>query len=216
MPLSPPFTDLGRIHDRAMPIETRLKRRGQQLTLRPVVPQDAELLAQLVEGMTPASRRNRFHGVVRLSPCHFDQMSVIDGLASLAWVVATEINGAERLIADARYVVEPDGQGAEFALMVTDCWQGQGVGAWAMQALQRAATNAGLQWMHAEVLRGNLPMLGLMQRCGFALSPDTEDDRVVKVQRRLGAPTAPGPVVQHGLRSWLRNAWPATTLAAAR
>ena len=202
-------------HGPATLVETRVQRKTPPLTLRPIQPKDADLLAQFVDGLAPAARRNRFHGAVRLSPSHFRQMSTIDPSHQLAVVVSTVVGGSEQLIADARYVVEPGGQGAEFALVVADRWQGQGVGAWAMQTLQRAATNAGLQWLHGDVLQDNLPMLGLMQRCGFALSPDAEDDRIVKVQRRLGTPALAHPGVKNALRAWLRHAWPPTMLAVA-
>lgn len=209
MPISRPPDPRDHIHhDPATRIETRVYRRARQLTMRPILPQDDKLLAQLLDGLTPETRRNRFHGAVRLSPNHLQQMSRVDHRRHLAMVVTTEVDGAERLIADARYVVEPGGDGAEFALVVADGWQGQGVGTWAMQSLQRAASNAGLHWLYGDILSGNLPMLSLMQRCGFALCPDAEDEQVVKAQRRLGPQGAPLSAVRHGLRSWLRRAWP--------
>lgn len=203
-------------HYPATLIETITRSRARPLTLRPILPQDADLLARLVDGLTPVTRRNRFHGAIRLSASHLQQMSALDYRNHLALVVTTEVDGAEQLVADARYVVDPGGRGAEFALLVADGWQRQGVGAWAMQSLQRAATKAGLQWLHGDVLRGNLPMLSLMQRCGFALSPHAEDDQMVKAQWRLGAQTVPPFTVKHSFRSWLRHAWPASVQAAAR
>ena len=203
-------------HYPATLIETRARSRARPLTLRPILPQDADLLARLVDGLAPATRRNRFHGAIRLSSSHLREMSALDYRNHLALVVTTEVDAEEQLIADARYVVDPDGRGAEFALLVADGWQRQGVGAWALQSLQRAATNAGLQWLHGDVLRGNLPMLGLMQRCGFALSPHAEDDQMVNAQWRLGAHTVPPSTVKHSFRWWLRHAWPASVQAAAR
>lgn len=217
MPLSQPPAPRYQIHHYpATLIETRVHRRARPLTMRPILPQDAKLLERMLDGLAPETRRNRFHGAIRLSSNHLLQMSNVDYRSHLAMVVTTEVDGAEHLIADARYVVEPGGDGAEFALVVADGWQCQGVGAWAMQSLQRAATNAGLQWLHGDVLNGNPPMLSLMKRCGFALSPDAEDEQVVKAQRRLGAQCVPLPVVRHGFRSWLRRAWPASHQALVR
>lgn len=203
-------------HYPATLIEIRVQSRARALTLRPILPQDAELLARLVDGLAPDTRHNRFHGAIRLSASHSRQMSALDYRNHLALVVTTEVDGAEQLLADARYVVDPGGRGAEFALLVADGWQRQGLGAWAMQSLQRAATKAGLQWLHGDVLRGNLPMLSLMQCCGFALSPHAEDDQMVKAQRRLGAQTVPPFTVKHSFRSWLRHVLPAGVQAAAR
>jgi RimJ/RimL family protein N-acetyltransferase len=217
MPFSQPPDPRDQIqHYPATLIETRVHRRSRQLTMRPILPQDAKLLAQLLDGLAPETRRNRFHGAIRLSSNHLQQMSHVDYRRHLAMVVTTEVDGAERLIADARYVVEPGGDGAEFALVVADGWQCQGVGTWAMQSLQRAGSNAGLQWLQGGVLNSNLPMLSLMQRCGFAQSPDAEDAQLVRVQRRLGSQGVPLPAMRHDLRSWLRSAWRARHPALAR
>ncbi len=197
-------------------VETRAAGPSRWLTLRPVLPQDADLLARLVDGLPPAARRHRFHGAVRLSAGRYRQMSTIDHRRQVALVVSTVIDGSEALIADARCVLEPGGQGADFALMVADRWQRQGVGTWAMQALQRAATAAGCQWLQGEVLQDNLAMLGLMRRCGFAFSPDVDDDRIVKVRCPLGVVAAPQPVPVQPFWSWLRQAWPAHPQAAVR
>ena len=218
MPLSQPPTPwrCQIPHDPAPVIETRVQRPARQLMMRPIRPQDVTLLQQFVDGLAPETRRNRFHGAIRPSANHLLQMSLVDPRHHLALVVTTEVDGTEQLIADARYIVEPGGHGAEFALVVADAWQRQGVGAWALQSLQRAATNAGLQWLQGDVLNGNLPMLSLMQRCGYALSPHADGGDVVKAQRRLGPLGLPPPTVKHRLRSWLRRAWPASHHALAR
>lgn len=202
-------------HYPASLIETRALVGGRVLTLRPILPQDDALLAMLVRELTPQARRNRFHGAVNLAAAHLHQMSNVDYQRQMAVVVTAQVNGTERLVADARYCVAPDGDSAEFALVVAEGWQRLGVGAWAMTALQQAATNAGLEWLQGDVLRGNLPMLGLMQRCGFVLCPDAEDDGVVKVQRRLGVRGGATPSARLGLRSWLKRAWPGNAFAMA-
>lgn len=197
-------------------IETRALAGSRLLTLRPVLPQDEELLAQLLRGLTPEARRYRFHGAVTLSAAHLQQMSSVDYQQQMALVVTAQVDGAEQLIADARYCVHPDGRSAEFALVVAERWQRLGVGAWAVRALQCAATTAGLEWLHGDVLRSNRPMLGLLQSRGFALTPDAEDDQMVNAQRRLGAPAVRLRPARHGLRSWLQQVWPDNAFAAIR
>lgn len=203
-------------HYPATLIETRALGRAGPLTLRPILPQDGELLGQLVSGLTPQARRNRFHGAVTLSAVHLQTMCCVDYQHQLAVVVTAQVDGAECLIADARYCVEHEGHGAEFALVVAERWQRLGVGAWAMRTLLHAATAAGLEWLHGDVLQGNAPMLALMQGCGFALCPDPEDDQIVRVQRRLGAPVVNLPRARHGLRSWFSLARPGIPFVPAR
>jgi GNAT superfamily N-acetyltransferase len=196
--------------------DPRLLTRIGILTLRPIQPQDGDRLATLLNGLAPASRRNRFHGAAIPGAAQVQAMTQPDPRRQPAWVVSAHMDGTEQLIADARYCVADDGLAAEFALVVGEPWQRLGVGAWAMHSLQRMATAAGLQWLEGDVLRSNLPMLGLMQRCGFALCPDPEDDQIVKVQRRLGfAPVRSLPRARSGLRAWLQQAWPAVATAAS-
>ena len=158
---------------------------SMRLLLRPVLPQDENLLSAFLLAQSAGARRNRFHAGVNPSPSLCRQMSHVDYRRQLALVVCTLANGVERLVAEARYSVADDGHSAEFALMVDERWQRRGVGAWALRALQLAATRAGLTWLEGEVLQGNQPMLRLAQRCGFACIPDPWDERLVRVQRRL-------------------------------
>ena len=108
------------------------------------------------------------------------------------------------MIADARYCLDDDGEGAEFALLVDESWQRHGIGGWALRTLQRGAAQAGLRWLQGDVLHDNAPMLALAQRCGFALSPDPQDERLMKAQHRLGAVTAESPRPR-GMWSWLQR-----------
>lgn len=163
---------------------------AQRLLLRPVQPQDDGLLAALVLAQSAAARRNRFHGAVKASARLGQQMSQVDPTRQLALVVCTQVGGAEQLVAEARYSMADDGQSAEFALLVDERWQRQGVGGWALRALQQAAAGAGITWLQGDVLQGNQAMLGLASRCGFACCPDPQDERLVRVQRRLAAADA--------------------------
>ena len=189
-------------------IDVRTLHDGARLTLRPVLPQDAELIAELIARLSPAGRRNRFHGAVQISADQVQRMSCVDYDRELAVVVTAREAGVERVIADARYCVDegagPDGaRGAEFALMVDERWQRRGLGGWAMAALRDAARAAGLHWLHGEVLSSNLPMLGLMRCCGLCCTPDLADDRLVQVQERLGV--GGRPTLRCASRSALRQ-----------
>ena len=168
---------------------------GTPLTLRAVQPQDAEALAALVARLSPAARRNRFHGAAQVSVNDARRMCRIEAPREVAFVITACENslgkGVECVVADARYCVDGnsdgrDSESAEFALMVDERWQRRGLGGWAMAALTDAAQTAGLHWLHGEVLSSNLPMLRLMRCCGLCCTPDPEDDSLVQVQERLG------------------------------
>lgn len=198
----------------ALLIQIRVQARVGPLTLRPILPQDEVLLAELLNGLSAPARRNRFHGAMKVSPAQLRQMSCVDYRRQLALVVTAQVDGAERLIVDARYCVLADGLSAEFALVVAEGWQRLGLGAWAMQSLEDAAAGAGLDCLNGDVLQANAPMLRLTERRGFALCPDPDDQQIVKVQRRLGRQARPLPRKRPGFRSWLQQAWLGRALAA--
>lgn len=165
-----------------------------------MLPQDDLLLAELLAGLSPAARRQRFHGLLKPSFVDVRAMCAADHRRDLALVVTTECGGLEHLIADARFRVAQDGQEADVALLVHEHWQREGIGTWLLQRLELAAWRAGLRWLSGSVLSDNQAMLALLLRCGYVLQPDPDDEGMVRAQRRVGArPLWPVPAA---------GAWP--------
>lgn len=160
---------------------------GSKLTLRPVLPQDDGLLGNMIQGLSRATRKNRFHGAVNaLSDETLQQMTCVDYRKHMAFVITAHEGNRERLVADARFVVDESGDSAEFAIVVDDNWQRLGLGERAIEALATAADRQGLSWLHGSVLSANAPMLSLVQRCDFSCTPDRNEEHLVCIERRLG------------------------------
>jgi len=73
----------------------------------------------------------------------------------------------ERFIAVGRYAPNPDGETAEFALVVADAWQGKGLGRMLLERLCQYAKAAGYRALYGHILQANHAMLDLAQRLGF-------------------------------------------------
>lgn len=172
-------------------IESWTLRNGQRATLRPVLPQDDVSEQAFVAALSVASRRNRFHGAVNgLSTARAEAMTNIDYQSHMGFVVTVLEGDTERVIADARYVMNDTGDSAEFAVVVADAWHGLGLGRRLISALCKCAHRAGARWLYGEVLAGNRDMLVLMQRCGFSAVPHPADDGLVKVERSVAEPAS--------------------------
>jgi acetyltransferase len=177
--------------------------RGEQLVLRPVLPQDQGLLKDFFESLSPRSRRLRFHGAMKgLSPQALALMSEVDPARQLALVVTFVSEGVETLVADARYVVDETGQGGEFAIAVSDVWQRRGIASRALAGLVKAARLQGLEWLWGEVLDDNAAMQALMAQTGFFRGATVAHD-IVRFERNVAHDLAPPSAPRRGPRAML-------------
>ena len=192
-------------------IDVRRFADDRRLTLRPVMPQDNRLLADLINRMSERSLSHRFPNAQL--PATADELAglvCIDYRRHLAMVVAVHEGGRERLVAEARYLIDADGQSAEFMLMVDDGWQRQGIATWLLHALSDAARLAGVSWMRCDVLADNVPMLALLRRHRFCCTADRGDGDIVHAETRSRAlvarASAPRPRPLARALRWLESA----------
>jgi acetyltransferase len=159
-------------------------RDGRRTVVRPARAADAPLLQQLVRGLSPQSRRNRFFGPVReLSPAQLDRITHFDATTGLA-LVAIAGGDAPRIVGIAENAVY-DPPFAEFAVVVADDWQRQGLGERLMALLLTHAARTGVAAVQGLVMATNGPMLALASKLGFAFLEDADPD-LVWIERRLG------------------------------
>ena len=158
-----------------------------QVTVRPVRPEDADMVQEFVRGMSDESRYFRFMDTIReLSSSMLIRFTQIDYDREMALLATVEgENGREQEIGVARYVTNPDGETVEFALAVSDEWQKHGIGPRLMTALIECAQAKGYRAIVGDVLSANDKMLKLMTILGFAIHPHPEDNAVKRVIKPL-------------------------------
>ncbi|MEW5973531.1 MAG: bifunctional acetate--CoA ligase family protein/GNAT family N-acetyltransferase [Pseudomonadota bacterium] len=159
---------------------------GRDILLRPIRPEDAELEQAFVRGLSEESRYLRFmRAIEELTPEMLVRFTQIDYDREMAFVALFEKDGQEEEIGVARYSVEPDGESAEFAVVVADAWHGLGVGTLLLEALIESARQRGVRELIGEVLPRNRSMLALADRLGFSRQMLESDEDLVRVSRRL-------------------------------
>lgn len=159
---------------------------GYDVTVRPMRPEDAELVQSFVRTMSEQSRYFRFMEAVReLSPSMLSRFTQIDYDREMALVASVEEGGKEVQIGVARYAINPDGKSCEFALAVTDAWQGRGMGHRLMNRIMEIAREHGLEVIEGDVLAKNNNMIDLAKSMGFTIEAVEDDPAVRKMTRRL-------------------------------
>jgi acetyltransferase len=158
---------------------------GTPVTIRGIRAGDAALEARFVRELSARSRRLRFmDGMRELTPRQVERFTQPDSRRELALValappkgtVGDRTDGAgdghgESIVAVARYVVDADAQGCEFAIVIADAWQHHGLGRYLLARLIGLARGAGLTTMRGTVMAENAAMLGLARRLGFGVTP---------------------------------------------
>jgi acetyltransferase len=188
---------------------------GRRVTVRPVLPQDAELEQALVRALSPASRYQRFFAPIRELPEGWLQrLTQIDYRQQQAFIVETFVGEQALAVAEGRYVLDASGEACEFAVVVADDWQHLGLARRLMHCLLQSAAQAGLKRMFGDVLATNRAMLSLARSLGFAVvrHPDggAQVHRVqIDLERLDASASRPGGGLT-ALAPSARPAWVAT------
>ncbi|MEI2418493.1 GNAT family N-acetyltransferase [Orrella sp. JC864] len=180
-------------------VQARQFEDGTPWTIRPIRPEDAQALQEFVRDLSERTRYMRFVSMMReLTPRMLARYTQVDYHRELALVATTHVpNPAHRghprevIIGLAHYLRNPDGRGAEYALVVGDEWQRRRLGGELMKVLIEAAREQHLEYIDGMVLANNRPMLSLMTRLGFVNDPDPEDPTMRRVWLDLHGGASP-------------------------
>lgn len=147
---------------------------GRVVVIRPIRPDDVERLRALHGRLSALTRYRRFMTAKpRLSDADAAYLANIDGwdhYALVATFAELEDDNAAPIIAVARFVRTPeDAATAEFAIVVADDWQGEGIGSELMGRLVDAAVTRGVARFEATMLADNVAIQRLSER--FAAGP---------------------------------------------
>ena len=159
---------------------------GTNVTLRPIRPEDANMTQQFVRDLSERSRYFRYMNSQReLTQSMLSRFTQIDYDCEMALIAVTVKEGQETEMGVARYAINPDGKSCEFALVISDAWQGHGIGHKLMTSLIDVARSKGLTTMEGEVLVDNSSMIALCKSLGFVVSHVPDDSGVRRVVRKL-------------------------------
>lgn len=151
-------------------------RDGTPVTVRPIMPEDAEMEQRFVRALTPETKYFRFMSALReLSPSMLAKLTQIDYDREMAFVAVLQRDDGPVEAGVCRYAANPDGKSCEFAIVVSDELKGSGLAPQLMDILIDSAKSKGLQEMKGIFLTENERMLRFVQKIGFHLTNDPDD-----------------------------------------
>jgi GNAT superfamily N-acetyltransferase len=136
---------------------------GYEVPFRLVKPKDVSALQRFLGRCSERTIYLRFFGSLQdFSEEKAKYFAHVDGVDHFA-LVALDPNDQNEIIAIVRYDREPGEEYAEYAAIVEDGWQGQGVGIALTRLLIDAAWGKGVRYFYALVMGKNKRMLELLR-----------------------------------------------------
>lgn len=150
---------------------------GGTVKIRPILPQDAELIVNLHGSLSQETIYFRFFAPLRqLSDALLQRFVNVDYTDRMAFVAFLK----DSIIAVSRYDRLPGRSEAEVAFLVSDAHQGRGLGTIMLEMLAARASEAGISRFVADTLPENQRMLRVFHDAGYVDSRSIHDG-VVRV-----------------------------------
>jgi acetyltransferase len=159
---------------------------GRTVTIRPVRPDDAVRVRDLLDESSEETRYQRFQkGIHAPSDKLIHFLTEIDYDRHMAFVCSVPHGEREQLVGEARYVANPDGKSCELGIMVADAWSKTGIAGLLMEAIIVTARERGLAIIEGLVLSTNSSMLRFARALGFEVHSVPEDRTTVHIMKKL-------------------------------
>jgi acetyltransferase len=98
-------------------------------------------------------------------------------------VAEIEEDGRKKLIGVGRLIADPDLESAEYAVLITDKWQGKDLGRYLTEFCTEIAVNSRVKKVIALTTKDNKPMISVFRKLGFIV--EFNEDSTVCVRKEL-------------------------------
>ncbi|MGE4194852.1 MAG: bifunctional acetate--CoA ligase family protein/GNAT family N-acetyltransferase [Pseudodesulfovibrio sp.] len=157
-------------------------KKGRQVTLRPIRPEDEDTHRAFLANLSDEDLRLRFFGVVQREFDHKDiaRFTQIDYDREMAFIAtALDERGDPETLGVMRTNTRPDNSEAEFAIVVRSDQKGEGLGSMLFYKGIRYTRDRGTAKLTGQTMVENKAMQGLAKKFGFVITPDPDDPDLV-------------------------------------
>ena len=149
--------------------DSAMLRDGQEVTLRPLQPDDEAAHRAFAAQLSSMDLRQRFFRTIRgLTKAQWRRLIDIDYRREMAFIAtAAPTGGRVETLGVARMVMDSDSLSAEIALIVRSDFKRLGLGQVLLEHLLHYCRERGVQRIYGTVLPDNTAMLGLARKLGM-------------------------------------------------
>ena len=156
---------------------------GRPVLLRPIRPEDEPLERELISGLSKESSRFRFFQIIKeITHEMLSRFCNIDYDREMAIIAEYTWNGRRRNVGVGRLIIEPGGETGEFALVVADDFQGNGLGLKLLDNLIEVAQHKKLKSIYGIVSNDNRKMIGLAEKLGFTMNRLSDEESRITLE----------------------------------
>jgi acetyltransferase len=161
-----------------------LLKNGQEVLLRPIKPEDEPMWLEMFQSLSEESIRYRFFQMLKDTPHEVRvRYCNIDYDREIAIVAEMMEKGKRKILGVTRLSIESDEKSGEMAFLVSDYWQGLGLGTKMVDYVLDIAKEKGIDKVNAIILQDNYCALSLTKKMGFKI--DYLSDGTVKATLNL-------------------------------
>lgn len=144
---------------------------GEKVILRPVKPEDELMEKEMFSNFSERTQRFRFFQLIKdISHEQLIRYTQIDYDREIAIIAEVKENGKKMMAGVARLIADQYNETAEFAIVIADPWQNQGLGNKFTDYICEIAKVRGIQKIYANILANNHIMLHMFRARGFSMT----------------------------------------------
>jgi acetyltransferase len=145
-----------------------LLKNGQEVLLRPIKPEDEPMWLEMFQSLSEESIRYRFFQMLKDTPHEVRvRYCNVDYDREIALVAEMVENSKRKILGVSRLSIESDEKSGEMAFLVSDYWQGLGLGTKMVDYVLDIAKEKGIDKVNAIILQDNYRALSLTKKMGF-------------------------------------------------
>ena len=154
---------------------------GKTVTLRPIRPEDEPMEREMFTHFSPETQRLRFFTRIKdITHQLLIRYTQIDYDREIAIIAETSDNSTKSMMGVVRLIGDAYAENAEFAIVVADPWQHEGLGSILMDYILEIAKDRKIKKIYAYILPDNDRMLSMMKKRNFTIAK-SEDNMIAEL-----------------------------------